>query len=314
MEFFTSPDVSLSSKLLECVFILMGLICIYAGVKNLRDKGNPHPIGTATFWVPLGIVLGFGRWIPNVANGVLIFVMCGASIFRKVSPGSAVGPTKEETKAKFEKMGMKVFVPALSMGIFALGFGLFTNISALVGTTVGVLVAIALLMVWNKENTPKVFLSDAERFLSIVGPLSMLPSLLAVLGAVFTNAGVGDVIANIVGGIVPAGNVNLGIVVYAIGMMLFTMIMGNAFAAITVMTVGIGAPLVLAYGADPTLIGMLALTCGYCGTLLTPMAANFNVVPVAILEMKDKFGVIKQQIIPAFILITFQIIYMILFK
>jgi len=102
--------------------------------------------------------------------------------------------------------------------------------------------------------------------------------------------------------------------VYAIGMMLFTMIMGNAFAAITVMTVGVGGPFVLAYGANPVVIGMLALTCGYCGTLCTPMAANFNIVPVAILDMKDKFGVIKQQIVPALILITFQIIYMIMFK
>ena len=73
-------------------------------------------------------------------------------------------------------------------------------------------------------------------------------------------------------------------------MVLFTMIMGNAFAAITVMTVGIGAPFVLAYGANPVVIGMLALTCGYCGTLLTPMAANFNILPVAILNMKEPLG------------------------
>lgn len=314
MAFFTSADVTLSAKLLECVYIIIGLISIYAGIKNLRDKGNPSPIGTALFWIPLGLVIAFGRWIPNVVNGVLIFVMCGASILKKVKPSSSVGPTKAETSAAFKKVGMKIFIPALCMGVFALLFGLFTKISALVGTAVGVFVAAILLMLWNKDNKPKVFMDDAERFLSIVGPLSMLPSLLAVLGTVFTNAGVGDVIANIVSKIVPAGNVNLGIVVYAIGMMLFTMIMGNAFAAITVMTVGIGAPLVLAYGANPVVIGMLALTCGYCGTLLTPMAANFNVVPVAILEMKDRFGVIKSQIIPAFIMIVFQIIMMIVLK
>lgn len=314
MAFFTSADVTLSAKLLECVYIIIGLISIYAGVKNLRDKGNPSPIGTALFWIPLGVVIAFGRWIPNIANGVLIFVMCGASILKKVKPSSSVGPTKAETTAAFKKVGMKIFVPALCMGVFSLAFGLFTKISALVGTAVGVFVAMILLMVWNKDNKPKVFMDDAERFLSIVGPLSMLPSLLAVLGTVFTNAGVGDVIANIVSKIVPAGNVNLGIVVYAIGMMLFTMIMGNAFAAITVMTVGIGAPLVLAYGANPVVIGMLALTCGYCGTLLTPMAANFNIVPVAILEMKDRFGVIKSQIIPAIIMIIFQIIMMIVLK
>lgn len=159
-----------------------------------------------------------------------------------------------------------------------------------------------------------VFLNDSERLISTVGPLSMLPMLLASLGAVFTAAGVGDVVAGIVGKIIPEGNVNVGIAVFAIGMALFTMVMGNAFAAITVMTVGIGAPFVLAYGADPTLIGMLALTCGYCGTLCTPMAANFNVVPVALLDMKDRFGVIKNQIVPAIIFLVFQIVYMIIFK
>ena len=314
MGFFTSPDVSLSSKLLEIVYIIIGIISVYAGVKNLRDKGNPNPIGTALFWIPLGIVIGLGRWIPNVINGALIFVMCATAIFKKVKPSSSIGPSKSETKAKYQKIGMKIFIPALFMGVFALIFGLFTEISALVGTAVGVFAAIILLMIWNKENKPKVFLDDAERFLSIVGPLSMLPSLLAILGTVFTKAGVGEVIAEIAGKIVPEGNVNLGIIVYALGMMLFTMIMGNAFAAITVMTVGIGAPLVLAYGANPAVIGMLALTCGFCGTLLTPMAANFNIVPVAILEMKDKFGVIKNQVIPALIMIVFQIILMIILK
>ena len=96
--------------------------------------------------------------------------------------------------------------------------------------------------------------------------------------------------------------------------MFFTMIMGNAFAAITVMTVGIGGPFVLKYGANPALVGMLALTCGYCGTLLTPMAANFNIVPVATLDMKDGMGVIKNQVVPSLFLIVFQIAYMIMFK
>ena len=101
---------------------------------------------------------------------------------------------------------------------------------------------------------------------------------------------------------------------YALGMMLFTMIMGNAFAAITVMTVGIGAPFVLAYGANPVVVGMLALTCGFCGTLCTPMAANFNTVPVALLNMKKQFGVIKNQVPIAIVMIIIQIIMMIMMK
>ena len=77
------------------------------------------------------------------------------------------------------------------------------------------------------------------------------------------------------------------------------------------MTVGIGAPFVLSLGADPVVVGSLALTCGYCGTLCTPMAANFNMVPVAVLEMKDKNGVIKKQVLIGIIMLILQIIYMI---
>ena len=114
-----------------------------------------------------------------------------------------------------------------------------------------------------------------------------------------------------VSNVIPSGNLVVGIIVYAVGMAIFTMIMGNAFAAITVMTVGIGAPFVLSLGADPVVVGSLALTCGYCGTLCTPMAANFNMVPVAVLEMKDKNGVIKKQVLIGVIMLILQIIYMI---
>ncbi|MEF9942374.1 MAG: DUF979 domain-containing protein [Lachnospiraceae bacterium] len=314
MSFFTSVDITLGEKLLEIIYIVIGLITIYTGVKNARDKENPARVGTAVFWCSLGIVIAFGRWIPPIANGVLIIIMTIPAIFRKVKIGKQETPDPEFTKKMSEKLGMKIFIPALSIGVFAIIFAIFTKLGALVGVGVGIVASVIILMLFSKENKPQVFLKDSERLLSTVGPLSMLPMLLASLGAVFTMAGVGDVIAGLVGGIIPKGNVNVGIIVFAIGMMLFTMIMGNAFAAITVMTVGIGGPFVLAYGADPVMIGMLALTCGYCGTLCTPMAANFNVVPVAMLDMKDRFGVIKNQVVLALILLVFQISYMIIFK
>ena len=315
--FFNNPSLNIGAKLLEVIFIIMGLICIYAAVKNAKDKENPARLGTAVFWGSLGIVMAVGRWLSPLLSGILIFVMAIPAIFRKVKIGKTNAPTAEQTKKQSEKIGMKIFIPAFSMGIFAIIFALsFKTLanSALIGIGVGVIIAIIVLMVYEKENKADVFMKDSERFLSMVGPLCMLPMLLASLGSIFTAAGVGDVVAALVGKIVPQGNVNAGIIVYAIGMMLFTMIMGNAFAAITVMTVGIGFPFVLAYGADPVLIGMLALTCGYCGTLMTPMAANFNIVPVAMLDMKNRYGAIKQQFYIALPVLVFQIIYMILFK
>lgn len=300
---------------LNVVWVIIGLITIYAGIKNLLDKENPSRVGTAVFWCFFGIVCGFGSWLPAKVSGVLVLIMCLPPIFKKVKIGKTDNPTKEHTEQQFKKIGMKIFVPAFSVAVCSLFFALFSNMSSMVAITVGVIVAMVLLMAFDaKQNKPAVFLNDSERFLGITGPLSMLPQLLGCLGGVFTAAGVGDVIAQLVEKIVPKGNVNIGIIVYAIGMVLFTMIMGNAFAAITVMTVGIGAPFVLAYGANPVVIGMLALTCGYCGTLLTPMAANFNILPVAILNMKDRWGAIKNQVLVAIFMLVFQICYMIVLK
>lgn len=300
---------------LNVVWVIIGLITIYAGIKNLLDKENPSRVGTAVFWCSFGIVCGFGSWLPAKVSGVLVLIMCLPPIFKKVKIGKTDNPTKEHTEQQFKKIGMKIFVPAFSVAVCSLFFALFSNMSSMVAITVGVIVAMILLMAFDtKQNKPAVFLNDSERFLGITGPLSMLPQLLGCLGGVFTAAGVGDVIAQLVEKIVPKVNVNIGIIIYAIGMVLFTMIMGNAFAAITVMTVGIGAPFVLAYGANPVVIGMLALTCGYCGTLLTPMAANFNILPVAILNMKDRWGAIKNQVLVAIIMLVFQICYMIVLK
>lgn len=300
---------------LNVVWVIIGLITIYAGIKNLLDKENPSRVGTAVFWCSFGIVCGFGSWLPAKVSGALVLIMCLPPIFKKVKIGKTDNPTKEHTEQQFKKIGMKIFVPAFSVAVCSLFFALFSNMSSMVAITVGVIVAMISLMAFDaKQNKPAVFLNDSERFLGITGPLSMLPQLLGCLGGVFTAAGVGDVIAQLVEKIVPKGNVNIGIIVYAIGMVLFTMIMGNAFAAITVMTVGIGAPFVLAYGANPVVIGMLALTCGYCGTLLTPMAANFNILPVAILNMKDRWGAIKNQVLVAIFMLVFQICYMIVLK
>ncbi|MDE6357815.1 MAG: DUF979 domain-containing protein [Eubacteriales bacterium] len=313
MNFFLNSDISLSDKLLEVLYIIMGLLCIYTGLKNALDKTNKSRIGTAIFWTILGVVIAFGRWIPSKANGVLIVLLILPAILKKVDKGERKTLPEEKIKYFAEKIGLKLFIPSLSIGGFAIVFA-FSGFNPLVGIGIGVFVAITLLMIFSKENKPKVFLDEAASTLSILGPLSLMPMLLASLGSIFEKAGVGQVISNIAGKFIPQGNVTVGIIVFALGMVIFTMIMGNAFAAITVMLVGIASPFVLQYGANPVIIGMIGLTAGYCGTLLTPMAANFNVLPVAILDMKNKWGVIKNQILISFVLLIFQIIYMIVFS
>ena len=94
-------------------------------------------------------------------------------------------------------------------------------------------------------------------------------------------------------------------------MAVFTIIMGNAFAAFAVITSGIGIPLVIvAHGANPLIVAPIAMLAGYCGTLMTPMAANFNIVPAALLEMQSKYGVIRAQIPLAISLLAANILLM----
>ncbi|MCL2609254.1 MAG: DUF979 domain-containing protein [Treponema sp.] len=315
VEWFLNPSVPASQKGLEVMYLFMGFVCLYCALRNLRDRKNSSPVGTAVFWGTLGVVLAAGRWLPNAVSGILVVVMTLPAILRRVKPGSNDVPSAEYTAEQAKRIGMKIFVPAFSIGTFAIFFAIFLpRFGALVGLGVGVAVSGLTLALFNRENRPKIFLADSKRFLDTIGPLCMLPMLLASLGAVFTAAGVGDTIASLVRPIIPDGNVTVGIIVYCLGMVLFTMIMGNAFAAITVMTVGVGAPFVLAHGANPAVVGMLALTTGYCGTLMTPMAANFNVVPVAILEMRGKYTVIRNQLAVALPVMVFQIILMILFS
>jgi uncharacterized membrane protein len=146
---------------------------------------------------------------------------------------------------------------------------------------------------------------EGGRLADSIGWAIVLPQMLAALGAVFAAAGVGKIIGGVAGEIIPSGSVFLAVVLYAVGMALFTIIMGNAFAAFPVMVAAIGVPiLVHGAGADPAVIGAVGMLSGFCGTLLTPMAANFNIVPAALLELKDQYGVIRMQVataIPLFV-------------
>jgi uncharacterized membrane protein len=137
-----------------------------------------------------------------------------------------------------------------------------------------------------------------------VGWALLLPQMLAALGAVFAAAGVGEAVGALTTAWLPEGSRLAAVVTYTLGMALFTMVMGNAFAAFPVMTAGVGLPLiVLKFGGDPAIMSAIGMLSGFCGTLMTPMAANFNLVPAALLELKDKNGVIKAQVPTALILL-----------
>lgn len=299
----------MSGILLEIIYIVSGLILIYISFKTLLEKKHSSKIGTFIFWLSLGIVMGFGKWLPPVVSGGLVILMCVMAMLKRVNAGSIIATNYSYTVNMADKLGYKIFIPAFIIGLVTICISLFTKIGALVGLGLGTFISAIATIIITRDK-PSSYLIEGRRMIETIGPISMLTLLLASLGTVFSTVGVGEVITKGVSGIIPEGNIIVGIIIYTIAMALFSMIMGNAFAAFSVITIGIGIPFVIKLGLNPNAIGILGLTSGFCGTLMTPMAANYNIVPVAVLEMKDRYGVIKSQIPIAIILLIIQIIMM----
>jgi uncharacterized membrane protein len=159
------------------------------------------------------------------------------------------------------------------------------------------------------RGTPLQAVRQSRRLVDSIGWAAILPLMLAMLGGVFVAAKTGTSVQQVVSLFVNPDNRFLVVVIYCVGMALFTMVMG-AFAAFPVMSAGIALPfLIVGHHADPRRWWPSAYS-GYCGTLMTPMAANYNIVPAALLELKNKYQVIKVQIPTALTLLTVNVFLM----
>ncbi len=283
----------------------MGITMVF----TLKDKNHKTRIGTALFWGILSAVFMFGDYIPSQIVGALVIVIAILSATKQINVGTLKQLDETFVNLKAEKLGLKIFIPSLSIAIIAMLIASFTDFSGTVAIGISSTLTLVLTFVITKAK-PKELLEDSNRMYQSMGSFVILPQLLASLGVLFTAAGVGTKISSLISGVIPTGNVLIGVTAYCVGMAVFTAIMGNAFAAFSVITVGIGLPFVFSQGGNPVVCSTLALTAGYCGTLLTPMAANFNMLPAALLELKDKNAVIKAQAPIAIILLVVHIVLM----
>ena len=317
----------------EIIYGLCGLVSIITAFISL--KGKKHLSGTFLFWGILGLLFMFGKVIVlNVPNGGAIIggllILLGIfTLTKQVKISYLPTAEKEEIEKNSQKVGNKIFIPAVLIGVVAMLLAQVKSFNISLGTNaagkaiifgfstaqvVGAASIIALIFaVVLAKPTLKNTVNDTSKMLMQVGSSSLLPQLLGVLGAIFATAGIGKIIGQFASGIVPQGVPILGVIAYCLGMVIFTMIMGNAFAAFTVITIGVGVPFVIMQGGNPAVVGALGMTCGYCGTLLTPMAANFNIVPAAILETENKYTLIKTQAFMSVALIIVHIILMSIF-
>jgi len=307
---------------LEHIYWLTGLMMAGVSIVNWRDRSNRRRFNNTAFWGIYAVTFLFGSRLADLVSGFLVIAMVVVASVRGLGQGvDASSPIEREESAK--RWGNKLFIPALAIPLITVAgtFGFkhlvfdgtplvdvkqVTVISLAVATVVAL--AIGMILLRPPASAP---IRQARRLLDAVGWAAVLPQMLAALGALFALAGVGNVVAGLAQRWIPLDTPFAVVLTYTIGMAVFTMIMGNAFAAFPVMTAGIGLPLIVQkFGGDPTIMAAIGMLSGFCGTLMTPMAANFNIVPTALLELPDENAVIKVQIPTALVLLGANILLM----
>ena len=308
---------------LEHIYWLTGAMMAGVAIVNARDASNPKRANNTVFWGIYAVTFLAGSYLPDLVNGFLVIAMVIAASVRGLGQGKAEGASRAEREASASRWGNKLFIPALTIPVVTvLGTVVLKKISingspvvdvkqvTVISLAIATIIAltVGMLMLRPPLLAP---IREARRLLDAVGWAAVLPQMLAALGALFALAGVGNVVSGIAQRWIPLDHPFAVVTTYAIGMAVFTMIMGNAFAAFPVMTAGIGLPLIVhKFGGDPTIMAAIGMLSGFCGTLMTPMAANFNIVPTALLELPDENAVIKVQIPTALILLGANILLM----
>jgi uncharacterized membrane protein len=292
----------------QAVLFVLGAMFAAFALLSAFDRTNPKRLGTSVFWGLFATNLIAGSWLGDFANGCIVLALAALAGLKLIGRG-APRMKEAERAALADRYGNALFLPVLIVLVTAVAgtllylytplheTGLFEkNRETFILLCAGVLIALAAIFLWLKPK-PLAPLQEGRRLIDAVGWAAVLPMMLAALGVVLADAGVGRTMGGLVLTAIPEGSILPAVIAFGLGMALFTIVTGNAFAAFPVMATAIGVPLLIqTHGGDPAVIGAIGMLAGFCGTLMTPMAANFNLVPAALLELKDQNGVIKAQI------------------
>ena len=286
--------------MLDYIYQLVGLLLVVFAMQSFRDKANNKRIGTGLFWLTYGASLCFGKLLPDWLVGLMIILLTLIATFNLMGTSGHGQLDTKLRKERAEKLKNKVFLPALIIPVITIFWAKATGTNTLIGLGVSFFIAL-LFALFITRGKPAQSINEGRRLIDSIGWAVILPQFLAALGYLFGAAGVGETISQIVKEVIPHNNAFAYVACYTFGMALFTIVMGNAFAAFAVITTGIAVPLlIIEQGGNPAIIGVIGMLSGFCGTLMTPMAANFNIVPAALLELKNKHQIIHMQLLPAF--------------
>jgi uncharacterized membrane protein len=288
---------------------LLGIVLLIVGGMIIADRAHPRRFTAGGFWLLYALIFLVGDKLPAEVVGVLVLAMALIAGLGGVTAAKPKLLSLETRMASAKRLGNRLFVPALTIPFVTvvvtlaashLVFGGTPFIDpknvTLMGFGIGCVIALVIACVITRDSVGQ-SMQETRRLVDALSWAAVLPQMLGMLGLVFSDAGVGKAVAHVTTSYINMDLRFVAVVVYCVGMALFTVIMGNGFAAFPVMTGGVGVPvLVGVFHVNPAMMAAIGMFSGYCGTLMTPMAANFNIVPAALLELPDKNAVIRVQV------------------
>ena len=301
---------------LDLLYKGCGLLLAAVAVAVWRDRTRRQRWGSCVFWALLAILFLVGDRMPAIAVGYAVVALVVLAATGQVTAPSVAASGSASAHAdplafrarEAARLGNRLFWPALLVPAIALAGSRWIGVIhvgqvgladpkqatlAALGLAAVVSLLVGLRVVGARPLTP---VREGARLVELLGWSLILPQMLAALGGILQHCGVGTVVAGLAARALPADSAFAAVAVYCVAMAGFTVCMGNAFAAFAVITGGIGLPLIVhAHHGNPAIMAALGMLSGYCGTLVTPMAANFNIVPALLLELPDRNAVIKAQ-------------------
>ena len=146
----------LSNTLLQIFYIMIGLYMGLTMVFTIKDKNHKTRIGTALFWGILSAVFMFGDYIPSQIVGALVIVIAVLSATKQINIGTLKQLDETFATLKAEKLGLKIFIPSLSIAIIAMLIASFTDFSGTVAICISSTLTLVLTFVITKAK-PKEF-------------------------------------------------------------------------------------------------------------------------------------------------------------
>jgi len=292
----------------DYLYWLAGALLVSTALLILRDKAHPRRFFSAVFWADLGILFVIGDKMPPAAVGVQILglsAIAASGGLRKSLPKRLPASVRE---ADSRRLNWKLLIPVLAIPFCTLGGTLLlekakvggaylldpTNTNS-VSFGVGCIVALALVSLITRDGVVQAVRQSRE-MTDVIAWTLIMPQMLAMLGGMFQHAGVGEAGAYLATHYVATDVRWIAVAVYCLGMFLLSMILGGAAGAVPVMIGAMGVPiLVHSFHGNPAVVATLGHYAGFAGVLMTPMAAHFNLIPAAVLEIPDRYSVIKAQ-------------------